>query len=111
MEEMKYTWPYANEAGQEEVIESDVLVLGGGLAGCFAAIAAASSGLSVALVEKGAARAQRLRQEPDLTTGSRPVRIHAVGGDCQRRSQSAYVDEQDSLQQRNRALYRMPRGL
>ena len=37
MEEMKYTWPYANEAGQEEVIESDVLVLGGGLAGCFAA--------------------------------------------------------------------------
>ena len=55
MEEMKYTWPYANEAGQEEVIESDVLVLGGGLAGCFAAIAAARSGLSVTLVEKGAA--------------------------------------------------------
>lgn len=52
---MKYTWPYANEAGQEEVIESDVLVLGGGLAGCFAAIAAARSGLSVTLVEKGAA--------------------------------------------------------
>ena len=29
MKETKYTWPYANEAGQEEVIESDVLVLGG----------------------------------------------------------------------------------
>ena len=36
-----YQWPYPNEVGQEEVAECDVLVLGGGLAGCFAAIAAA----------------------------------------------------------------------
>lgn len=49
-----YQWPYANEVGQEETIESDVLVLGGGLSGCFAAIAAARKGLSVTLVEKGA---------------------------------------------------------
>ena len=35
-------------------VESDVVVLGGGLAGCFAAIAAARKGLRVALVEKGA---------------------------------------------------------
>ncbi len=35
--------------------ESDVLVLGGGLSGCFAAIAAARKGLSVVVVEKGAA--------------------------------------------------------
>ena len=34
-----YQWPYPNEVGQEEVAECDVLVLGGGLAGCFAAIA------------------------------------------------------------------------
>lgn len=55
MGEKRYTWPYANEVGQEETIESDVLVLGGGLSGCFAAIAAARKGLSVTLVEKGAA--------------------------------------------------------
>lgn len=55
MMEQKYEWPYANETGQEETIESDVLVLGGGLSGCFAAIAAARKGLSVTLVEKGAA--------------------------------------------------------
>lgn len=55
MSERKYNWPYANEVGQEEIIESDVLVLGGGLSGCFAAIAAARKGLSVTLVEKGAA--------------------------------------------------------
>lgn len=55
MEGERYSWPYQNEIGQEEMIESDVLVLGGGLSGCFAAIAAARKGLSVTLVEKGAA--------------------------------------------------------
>ncbi|MDO4298166.1 MAG: FAD-dependent oxidoreductase [Lachnospiraceae bacterium] len=54
MKKEEYTWPYGNEMDQEETIESDVLVLGGGLAGCFAAIAAARKGLSVTLVEKGA---------------------------------------------------------
>ena len=49
-----YKWPYENEAGVEETVKSDVLVLGGGLAGCFAAIAAARKGLDVILVEKGA---------------------------------------------------------
>lgn len=50
----EYTWPYANELGIEKTVSSDVLILGGGLAGCFAAIAAARKGLKVALVEKGA---------------------------------------------------------
>lgn len=54
MEKQTYIWPYPNEAGQEETIVSDVLVLGGGLSGCFAAIAAARKGQSVVLVEKGA---------------------------------------------------------
>lgn len=48
-----YEWPYENEAGIEETLSCDVLVLGGGLAGCFAAIAAARRGQSVILVEKG----------------------------------------------------------
>lgn len=49
-----YEWPYANEFGVRETVESDLVVLGGGLAGCFAAIAAARKGMKVALVEKGA---------------------------------------------------------
>lgn len=54
MNQSEYRWPYANECGREEHVSSDVLVLGGGLSGCFAAIAAARKGLSVAIVEKGA---------------------------------------------------------
>jgi len=50
----EFAWPYANEAGIKEEICCDVLVLGGGLAGCFAAIAAARRGQKVVVVEKGA---------------------------------------------------------
>ena len=55
MKHGEYSWPYGNEVGREEIIKSDVLVLGGGLSGCYAAIAAARKGLSVVVVEKGAA--------------------------------------------------------
>lgn len=54
MEEKEYQWSYPNEAGQEETVVCDVLVLGGGLSGCFAAIGAARRGQKVVLVEKGA---------------------------------------------------------
>ena len=30
MKHREYSWPYGNEVGQEEIIRSDVLVLGGG---------------------------------------------------------------------------------
>lgn len=50
----EYKWPYENEIGEVQTDEAEVLVLGGGLAGCFAAIAAAKKGKSVILVEKGA---------------------------------------------------------
>jgi succinate dehydrogenase/fumarate reductase flavoprotein subunit len=46
-------WPYAVRYDQEQKIDTDVLVLGGGIAGCWAAISAARQGLKVALVEKG----------------------------------------------------------
>jgi succinate dehydrogenase/fumarate reductase flavoprotein subunit len=46
-------WPYAVNYGKENEINCDVLVLGGGIAGCWAAISAARSGARVVLVEKG----------------------------------------------------------
>lgn len=46
-------WPYPIHYEQERAVETDVLVVGGGIAGCWAAISAAREGLKVALVEKG----------------------------------------------------------
>ncbi len=46
-------WPYPIRFGKEQEIEVDVLVVGGGIAGCWAAIAAAREGLNVAIIEKG----------------------------------------------------------
>jgi len=46
-------WPYPIRYDQEQEVNSDVLVIGGGIAGCWAAISAARLGLSVVLVEKG----------------------------------------------------------
>ena len=46
-------WPYPIRFDKEQEIDADVLVIGGGIAGCWAAISAARQGLNVALVEKG----------------------------------------------------------
>ncbi|NLO47248.1 MAG: FAD-dependent oxidoreductase [Clostridiales bacterium] len=46
-------WPYPIRFGQEQEIDTDVLVIGGGIAGCWAAISAARQGVRVALLEKG----------------------------------------------------------
>ena len=46
-------WPYPIKFGEEQVVEADVLVLGGGIAGCWAAINAARQGVKVVLLEKG----------------------------------------------------------
>jgi succinate dehydrogenase/fumarate reductase flavoprotein subunit len=45
-------WPYPVRYGEESEAAADVLVLGGGPAGCMAAIAAARAGASVILVDK-----------------------------------------------------------
>jgi succinate dehydrogenase/fumarate reductase flavoprotein subunit len=47
-------WPYSIRYDQEQEIDTDVLVIGGGIAGCWAAISAARNGVRVALVEKSA---------------------------------------------------------
>jgi succinate dehydrogenase/fumarate reductase flavoprotein subunit len=45
-------WPYPVRYDQEQEIETDVLIIGGGIAGCWAAISAARNGVKVALVDK-----------------------------------------------------------
>ena len=52
MSEMK--WPYPAKVSQVNRMEADVIVLGGGIAGCMAAINAAKRGTRVILAEKGA---------------------------------------------------------
>jgi succinate dehydrogenase/fumarate reductase flavoprotein subunit len=47
-------WPYPIRYEKEQEIATDVLVLGGGIAGCWTAISAARQGVRVVLVEKGA---------------------------------------------------------
>ncbi len=47
-------WPYPIRYDYEQVIDADVLVIGGGIAGCWAAISAARRGVRVVLVEKSA---------------------------------------------------------
>jgi len=49
-------WPYPVRYGNEIRVTSDVLVLGGGIAGCHAAINARRKGVHVVLVEKGATK-------------------------------------------------------
>ena len=47
-------WPYPVAYGKENEVEADVLILGGGVAGCHAAIHAAKRGAKVVVVDKGA---------------------------------------------------------
>jgi len=47
-------WPYPVNYEKENEISTDVLVLGGGIAGCWAAISAARKGVKVVMIEKGA---------------------------------------------------------
>lgn len=93
MTQQTYTWPYENEVGIEETIESDVLVLGGGLSGCFAAIAAARKGLSVTLVEKG-----KTEKSGSAGTGFdhwESACTNPCSGVTPEEIAEAYVDEQD----------------
>ncbi len=45
-------WPYPVDYDAEREVEADVLVIGGGIAGCWAAISAARTGAKVVLAEK-----------------------------------------------------------
>ena len=49
-------WPYPVSYGRENTFSTDILILGGGIAGCHAAISAARRGVKVAVVEKAATK-------------------------------------------------------
>ncbi len=49
-------WPYPIRYGHETVVKTDVLVLGGGIAGCHAAINAKRKNVRVVVVDKGATK-------------------------------------------------------
>ncbi|MBE3134182.1 MAG: FAD-dependent oxidoreductase, partial [Acidobacteria bacterium] len=49
-------WPYPIRYGAETALATDVLVLGGGIAGCHAAITARMAGASVLVLEKAATK-------------------------------------------------------
>ncbi|MFX1387235.1 MAG: FAD-dependent oxidoreductase, partial [Promethearchaeota archaeon] len=51
---VKLKWPYPVKWNLEKEVSTDILVLGGGIAGCWAAIAAVKKGAKVILIEKGA---------------------------------------------------------
>ena len=46
-------WPYPIRYGKENDVDADVLILGGGIAGCHAAISAVKRGAKVVVVDKG----------------------------------------------------------
>ncbi|NLV51059.1 MAG: FAD-binding protein [Clostridiales bacterium] len=49
-------WPYEINYGREHVIKTDVLIIGGGVAGIRAAISAKQHGATVAVADRGAAK-------------------------------------------------------
>lgn len=89
----EYIWPYANELEKVTRDTCDVLVLGGGLAGCFAAVSAAERGKKVILIEKGA-----VKRSGSAGTGMDHWES-ACTNPCSlvtpEEIASAYVDEQD----------------
>lgn len=46
-------WPYPTSYGKENEVSADVLILGGGIAGCHAAVHAARRGADVVVIDKG----------------------------------------------------------
>ena len=49
-------WPYPIKYGQENVVSCDVLIIGGVVAGCHAAVSAAKHGARVVVADRGHAK-------------------------------------------------------
>ena len=61
----------------ENIVETDVLVIGGGIAGCFAAVKAREHGDDVTLVEKG--HVSRSGQTPYISLRKRIHHLLSAG--------------------------------
>ncbi|MBW1802263.1 MAG: FAD-binding protein, partial [Deltaproteobacteria bacterium] len=53
MESSTPGWPYPVNYGRENEVTTDILIIGGGIAGCHAAISAAKRGAKVVIIDKG----------------------------------------------------------
>ena len=71
-------WPYPVNYGKENEVIADVLILGGGIAGCHAAINAAKRGAKVAVVDKRHQYTEVAPGGPGLIIGTLPLQIHAL---------------------------------
>ncbi len=80
-------WPYPIKYGHESIIETDVLIIGGGIAGCHAALAAHRKGASVAVVEKG----------PVIRSGSGGAGVDHWHGACTNPAGTITPDEKIEL--------------
>ena len=99
-------WPYPIEYDRTDEIDTDVLVIGGGASGCFAAMGAASRGARVVMMEKAAT----------LTSGAMGSGCDhwemAATNPCSKVTPEELADADDPrpsrLQQRHLALHRVP---
>ena len=69
----KLNWPYTIKIDEEKQVNTDVLILGGGIAGCWAAIAVARKGLKATIVEK--ARQSGVEQGDQVVIIGNPQRL------------------------------------
>ena len=92
------TWLLAEELALSR-IDTDVLVIGGGYAGAFAAVEAKKAGLNVVLVDKGTVGRSGRRPGPTGSTCStRPPATQASDDRAASRSSSEYINNLDWLE-------------
>lgn len=75
MKDARDAWPYANEAGQEETVVCDVLVLGEACQDVLPRLRLPGRGRKLCWWKRERWN-EAAPPEPDLTIGSRPVQIH-----------------------------------
>ena len=80
-------YPYPVAYGKENEVEGDILILGGGVAGCHAAIAAAKRGAKVVVVDKG----------PIIRSGSGGAGVDHWHGACTNPCSTVTPDEMIEL--------------
>ncbi len=80
-------WPYPIKYGHERIIETDVLIIGGGIAGCHAALAVHRKGVAVAVVDKG----------PVIRSGSGGAGVDHWHGACTNPASTISPDEKIEL--------------